>query len=175
RRGRELALERIAGEPIEAVSRGPVDAWLPPDALSKPCEFEYRINIRPSSVTVTPVVAGTRNAAPIEAALAAFNMVDADDRSLFRHLARNASRGQPATAELRGEDAAELFELLRDKRVVIEPASMELRITDEPIRPYLELERASSGSVKVRVFFVLESNGRRFSLSSGAWFEGNPG
>lgn len=175
RRGRELALERIAGEPIEAVSRGPVDAWLPPDALSKPCEFEYRINIRPSSVTVTPVVAGTRNAAPIEAALAAFNMVDADDRSLFRHLARNASRGQPATAELRGEDAAELFELLRGKRVVIEPASMELRITDEPIRPYLELERASSGSVKVRVFFVLESNGRRFSLSSGAWFEGNPG
>lgn len=176
RRGRgELALERITGEPVEAVSRGPVDAWLPPDALPKPCEFEYRINIRSSSVNITPVVAGTRNAAPIEAALAAFNMVDADDRSLFRHLARNASRGQPATAELRGEDAAEVFELLRGRRVVIEPASMELRITDEPLRPHLELERASSGSVKVRALFILESNGRRFSLSSGAWFEGNPG
>src|SRR5690625_4073121 len=102
-------------------------------------------------------------------------MVDADDRSLFRHLARNASRGQPATAELRGEDAAEVFEFLRGRRVVIEPASMELRITDEPLRPHLELERASSGSVKVRALFILESNGRRFSLSSGAWFEGNPG
>lgn len=177
RRGRaDAVIERLTGTDLqEPKSRGPIDAWLPPDALPKPCDFEYRVAVRPTSVNITPVIAGTRNAAPIEAALAAFNMVDSDDRPLFRLLARHATRGQPATAELRGEDAAEAFHLLRGKRVLLEPASMELRITDEPIKPRIELDRASTGSMRVRVVFVLESNNRRFSLSSGAWFEGNPG
>jgi hypothetical protein len=108
RRGRaDTVIDRLAGaEAQEPKSRGPIDAWLPPEALPKPCEFEYRVAVRPTSVNITPVVAGTRNAAPIEAALAAFNMVDANDRPLFRLLSRHATRGQPATAELRGEDAA---------------------------------------------------------------------
>ncbi len=160
---------------LSSESRGVLDTWLPADALGRPQEFEYRVNVRSASITVTPVIAGTRHAVPIEAALAGFNVVPVDERPLFRALARHANRGQPATAELRAEDAADLIGLLRERRVLLEPASMELRITDEPLRPKIELDRANAGSMRVRVVFVLESNGRRFSLSNGAWFEGTPG
>ncbi|MBC7171781.1 MAG: hypothetical protein H5U40_05120, partial [Polyangiaceae bacterium] len=160
---------------LSSESRGVLDAWLPADALGRAQEFEYRVTVRSASITVTPVIAGTRHAVPVEAALAAFNVVPIDERPLFRAIARHANRGQPTTAELRAEDAADLIGMLRDRRVLLEPASMELRITDEPLRPKLELDRAGTGTMRVRVVFILESNGRRFSLSNGAWFEGTPG
>ncbi|MBW1755020.1 MAG: DEAD/DEAH box helicase [Deltaproteobacteria bacterium] len=156
-------------------ARGPMDAWLPAEALPKPLEFEYRMTVRPASITVTPVLAGTRSAVPINDALGAFNMVSIDERPLFRALARNMNRGQPTTAELRGEDAAEVVEMLSDRRVLLEPASMELRFANEALKPRIELDPASGDSLRVRVVFYLESNKRRFALSSGAWFEGTPG
>ena len=156
-------------------SRGALDAWLPPDALPKPLDFEYRLVVRPASITVTPVLAGTRQAVPVAEALAAFNMVPTDERPLLRALARHATRGKPATAEVRGEDAAELLSMLKGRRALLEPASMELRFVDEPLKPKIELDRANSESVRVRVVFSLDSNGRRFPLSNGAWFEGTPG
>jgi superfamily II DNA or RNA helicase len=156
-------------------ARGPMDAWLPAEALPKPLEFEYRMTVRPASITVTPVVAGTRSAVPINDALGAFNMVSIDERPLFRALARNMNRGQPTTAELRGEDAADVVEMLSDRRVLLEPASMELRFANEALKPRIELDPASGDSLRVRVVFYLESNKRRFALSSGAWFEGTPG
>jgi superfamily II DNA or RNA helicase len=165
---RELQAQR--GE-----ARGPMDAWLPAEALPKPLEFEYRMTVRPASITVTPVLAGTRSAVPINEALGAFNMVSIDERPLFRALARNMNRGQPTTAELRGEDAAEVVEMLSDRRVLLEPASMELRFANEALKPRIELDPASGDSLRVRVVFYLESNKRRFALSSGAWFEGTPG
>ena len=156
-------------------SRGPMDAWLPPEARSRPLDFEYRMTVRPASITVTPVLAGSRSAVPIGDALGAFNMVSIDERPLFRALARNANRGQATTAELRGEDAAEVLEMLSDRRVLLEPASMELRFANEALKPKIELDPANGNSLRVRVVFGLESSGRRFALSSGAWFEGTPG
>ncbi|MDH3202437.1 MAG: SNF2-related protein [Myxococcales bacterium] len=156
-------------------SRGPMDAWLPPEALARPLDFEYRMTVRPASITVTPVLAGSRSAVPINDALSAFNMVSIDERPLFRALARNANRGQSTTAELRGEDAAEVLEMLSDRRVLLEPASMELRFANEALKPKIELDPANGNSLRVRVVFGLESNGRRFALSNGAWFEGTPG
>jgi superfamily II DNA or RNA helicase len=152
-----------------------MDAWLPPDAMARPLDFEYRMTVRPASITVTPVLSGSRSAVPIGEALSAFNMVSIDERPLFRALARNANRGQATTAELRGEDAAEVLEMLSDRRVLLEPASMELRFSNEALKPKIELDPANGNSVRVRVVFGLESNGRRFALSSGAWFEGTPG
>ena len=156
-------------------ARGPMDAWLPAEALPKPLEFEYRMTVRPASITVTPVLAGSRSAVPISEALGAFNMVSIDERPLFRALARNMNRGQATTAELRGEDAAEVLEMLSDRRVLLEPASMELRFANEALKPRIELDPANGDSLRVRIVFYLESNKRRFALSSGAWFEGTPG
>jgi len=156
-------------------ARGPMDAWLPAEALDKPLEFEYRMTVRSASITVTPVLAGSRSAVPINDALAAFNMVSIDERPLFRALARNTNRGQGTTAELRGEDAAEVLEMLSDRRVLLEPASMELRFANEALKPRIDLDPANGDSLRVRVVFYLESNKRRFALSSGAWFEGTPG
>ncbi len=165
---RELQAQR--GE-----ARGPMDAWLPAEALPKPLEFEYRMTVRSASITVTPVLAGSRSAVPISEALGAFNMVSIDERPLFRALARNMNRGQATTAELRGEDAAEVLEMLSDRRVLLEPASMELRFANEALKPRIELDPANGDSLRVRIVFYLESNKRRFALSSGAWFEGTPG
>ncbi|NOY90256.1 MAG: DEAD/DEAH box helicase family protein [Deltaproteobacteria bacterium] len=158
-----------------AEGRGNLDVWLPADVLPRPLEFEYRLVVRPGSVTVTPVVDGTRNAVPIVEALASFNMISAEERPIFRTLTRGVNRGKPATAELREEDAAELIGLLEGRRVLLEPASMELRYMDEPLVPRIELDRPNGESVRVRVDFAIESTGRRFSLSNGAWFEGTPG
>ncbi|MGB5703666.1 MAG: SNF2-related protein, partial [Polyangiales bacterium] len=145
------------------------------EALEKPLDFEYRMTVRPASITVTPVLAGSRSAVPINDALGSFNMVSIDERQLFRALARNANRGQATTAELRGEDAAEVLEMLSDRRVLLEPASMELRFANEALRPRIELDPVNADTLRVRVVFYLESNKRRFALSSGAWFEGTPG
>lgn len=171
-------LEVLAARELQGAKppdRGALEAWLPSNALPKPYDFEYRVAVRAASVTVTPVVAGSRTAVPVADALASFNMLSSEDRPLFRALGRHTTRGQPATAEVRGEDAAEVLTMLRQRRVLLEPASMELRFSDEPLRPRLELDRANAEHVRVRVAFYLESNGRRFPLSSGAWFEGTPG
>src|SRR5690606_2926780 len=106
---------------------GLLDAWLPPGEMTKPCEFEYRLTVRAASITVTPVLAGTRSAVPIVETLSAFNAVPTSERPIFRALARHAPRGTSATAELRGEDAAEMLGMLRGRRVLLEPASKELR------------------------------------------------
>ena len=155
--------------------RGPLEAWLPSEALPRPLDFEYRMTVRPASITVTPVMAGSRSAVPIGEAITSFNMVSIEERPLFRALARHSNRGQATTAELRGEDAAEVLDMLSDRRVLLEPASMELRFADEPLKPRIELDPANGDSLRVRVVFYLDSNGRRFPLSNGAWFEGTPG
>ena len=51
----------------------------------------------------------------------------------------------------------------------------ELRFANEALKPRIELDPANGDSLRVRVVFYLESNKRRFALSSGAWFEGTPG
>lgn len=154
-------------------TRDGLDAWLPPGEVGKPCSFEYRLTVRAASITVTPVLAGTRSAVPIAEALGSFNSVVASERPLLRALSRHAPRSTPATAELRGEDAAEVLGMLRGRRVLLEPASKELRFADGELVPKIELDLASAKALRIRVVF--EQGSRRFPLSSGAWFEGTPG
>ncbi|MCG8557441.1 MAG: DEAD/DEAH box helicase [Proteobacteria bacterium] len=165
----------LGGAQAKAEPRAGLEAWLPRGELAKPHTFEYRVLVRAASISVTPVLAGTRSAVPISDALGGFNAVPAAERPLLRALARHTSRGSPATAELRGEDAAEVMTMLRGRRALLEPASMELRFAEEPLLPKIELDLASSKAVRVRVVFELRSTRRRFPLSSGAWFEGTPG
>ncbi len=155
-------------------SRGAIDAWLPPDARPRPIDLEYRVVVRSASIAISPVIAGTRNAVPIADALSAFNMIAPEERPLMRALARHTPRGQAATSELRGEDAADALSMLEDKRVLLEPASMELRFSDETLEPVIELDMVGTDTLRTRVAFVSET-GRRFQLSAGAWFEGTPG
>ncbi|MCA9605829.1 MAG: SNF2 helicase associated domain-containing protein, partial [Myxococcales bacterium] len=159
----------IAATPV----RGSLDAWLPSDETNKHYDLEFRMQVRSASIAITPVLAGTRSAVPIGELLAAFNAVPTNMRPLLRALERHTTRGTPATAEIRGEDAAELLRVLKGHRVLLEPASMELRFADEPLRPKLELDPANSKAVRIRVVF--EGGSRRFSLSNGNWFEGTPG
>ena len=65
--------------------------------------------------------------------------------------------------------------MLKKRRVLLEPASMELRFSEEALEPKIELDRVNGDSIRVRVAFQLPSTGRRFPLSNGAWFEGTPG
>ena len=62
------------------------------------------------------------------------------DRDALRVLARFES-GNPRhpAVDVRGEDAAELLPLLRERRVLLEPALMQLRFVDEPLRPRFDL------------------------------------
>jgi superfamily II DNA or RNA helicase len=155
-----------------AANRTGLDAWLPEGEVTRPFEFEYRMTVRAASITITPVLRGTRSSVPIGETLNSFNAVPVAERPLLRALARHAPRTSPTTAELRGEDAAEVLGMLRGRRVLLEPASKELRFTAEPLRPKIELDLANGKAVRVRVVF--ESGSRRFPLSNGAWFEGTP-
>ena len=151
------------------------DAWLPtPEEERKPFEIEFRMQVRPAALTITPVVAGTRTGIPILDSLATFAGIPSSLRPVMRLLARHAGRGAPTMAEVRGEDAAELLGLLKGHRVLLEPASMELRFSDEPLRPRMELDQANGKTVRVRVVFESKNGIRRFPLSQGAWFEGTP-
>jgi superfamily II DNA or RNA helicase len=155
-------------------SRGSLEAWLPPQ-ITRPQELEFRLAVRPASIAITTVLAGTRQAIALSDALAGFNTIPTHVRGLIRDLARYTTRSAPATAEVRGEDAADLLRQLKGRRVLLEPASMELRFTEEALRPKIELDLANGNSVRIRVVFELPSSSRRFPLSSGAWFEGTPG
>ena len=119
-----------------------------------------------------PVLAGTRSAVRSRMR-SGFNTVPAAERPLLRALSRHAPRSSPATAELRGEDAAEVLSMLRGRRVLLEPASKELRFAEGELVPKVELDLANNKAVRIRVVF--EQGSRRFPLSNGAWFEGTPG
>ena|GEM_PF-252237 len=173
---RDLATAReLAGRDAASDARSVFDAWLPsPEEERRPFELEFRMQVRSASIAVTPVIAGTRTPMPIAESLAAYSGVPLKLRAVMRSLARHVSRTGSSTAELRGEDAAELLTMLRDHRVLLEPASMELRFSDESLRPHLDLDQANGKTCRVRVIFETKNGVRRFPLSAGAWFEGTP-
>ncbi|MCA9602022.1 MAG: hypothetical protein KC417_08365, partial [Myxococcales bacterium] len=174
----DVVITRDYSTPVQSPmqeARSALDTWLPSASQQRPYEFEYRLQVRSAAITVTPVLAGSRSAVPIPDALSTFGAVSAQDRPLLRALARNVNRGKPSTAELRGEDAAELLGMLKGRRVLLEPASMELRFSEERLRPRIELDASGDSTARVRVVFEIPSGTRRFSLSNGAWFEGTPG
>ncbi|HTV19879.1 MAG TPA: SNF2-related protein, partial [Polyangiaceae bacterium] len=77
--------------------------------------------------------------------------------------------------DVRGEDAADLLPKLEGRRVLLEPALMQLRFSQEALRPHFDLEMVGNDTIVAKASFEREGNGRRFSLSSGGWFEGSPG
>ncbi len=174
---RDLATAReLAGRDPASDARSIFDAWLPsPEEERRPFDLEFRMQVRSASIAVTPVIAGTRTPMPIAESLAAYAGVPLKLRAVMRSLARHVSRTGSSTAELRGEDAAELLSMLREHRVLLEPASMELRFSDESLRPHIELDQANGKTCRVRVVFETKNGVRRFPLSTGAWFEGTPG
>ncbi len=153
-----------------------IGAWLAAETSStRTVKLEFRVHVRQGGLTVTVLDVDNRSPMLPSAALNWQAFSPTADRGALRVLTRFES-GNPRhpAVDIRGEDAAELLPLLRDRRVLLEPALMQLRFADEPIKPRFDLEMVSE-TIVAKVNFERPSDGRRFSLSNGGWFEGMPG
>ncbi|MCW5836489.1 MAG: SNF2 helicase associated domain-containing protein, partial [Labilithrix sp.] len=154
-----------------------VDAWMAEPMPPAPKTIEYRMQVRPSSLTVSILDPDART--PLSAAtLLAFQaQKPTADRDALRVLARHESDGpRRVGVEVRGEDAAELLPFLKGRRVILEPQMMELRFGDEPLRPRFDLELSQDGQqVLVKAAFQRAGDPRKFTTNQGGWFEGSPG
>jgi superfamily II DNA or RNA helicase len=150
-------------------------AWLPAEGAVRSLKLEFRVHVRQGGLTVT--VLDVDNRAPLlpSVALGWQAASPTPDRGALRVLTRFES-GNPRhpAVDIRGEDAAELLPLLKDRRVLLEPALMQLRFADEPIKPRFDLEMVGD-TIVAKITFERPGDGRRFSLTSGGWFEGAPG
>jgi len=99
-----------------------------------------------------------------------------EDREALRILTRHES-GNPRhpAVDVRGEDVAELLPQLTERKVLLEPALMQLRFSDETLRPRFDLEMIGADTIVAKCTFERDGNSRAFSLTSGGWFEGWPG
>jgi superfamily II DNA or RNA helicase len=159
---------------VSARSTG-IGAWLAPEGSTRQLKLEFRVHVRQGGLTVTVLDVDNRVPLLPSAALGWQTSTPTADRNGLRVLARFES-GNPRhpAVDVRGEDAAELMPLLRDRRVLLEPALAQLRFADEPLRPRFDLEMVSD-TIVAKATFERPSDGRRFSLTSGGWFEGTPG
>jgi superfamily II DNA or RNA helicase len=108
-------------------------------------------------------------------ALAWQSLFPTPDRDALRQLARFES-GNPRhpAVDVRGEDVADLLPLLEGQRVLLEPALMQLRFSDEALKPRFDLELVGGDTIIVKTSFERPTDRRRFSLLQGGWFEGWP-
>jgi len=152
-----------------------IGAWLSPDGSMRSLKLEFRVHVRQGGLTVTVLDVDNRVPLLPSAALGWQTSLPTADRNGLRVLARFES-GNPRhpAVDVRGEDAAELLPLLRERRVLLEPALAQLRFADEPLKPRFDLEMVSD-TIVAKVTFERPSDGRRFSLTNGGWFEGTPG
>jgi superfamily II DNA or RNA helicase len=153
-----------------------IGAWLPPDGVSGPRRVEFRLHVRQGALTVTVLDADARLPILPSQALAWQTLYPTPDRDALRVLARYES-GNPRhpAVDVRGEDVADLLPLLEGQRVLLEPALMQLRFGEEPLRPRFDLETVGGDTLIVKASFDRASDKRRFSLLSGGWYEGWPG
>ena len=153
-----------------------IGAWLPPDAAQGARRIEFRVHVRQGAITVTVLDAEARMPVLPSVALTWQAIYPTADRNALRLLGRLES-GNPRhpAVDVRGEDVAELMPLLEQSRVLLEPALMQLRFSDEPLKPRFDLETVGGDTIIVKVSFERVSDKRRFSLMSGGWFEGWPG
>ena len=153
-----------------------IGAWLTPDGALRVLELEFRIHVRQGGLTVTVLDTLARVPLLPSVALGWQALAPTADREALRVLTRYES-GNPRhpAVDIRGEDAAELLPQLRERRVLLEPALMQLRFADEPLKPRFDLEMVGSDTIVAKVTFERPGNGRRFQLTSGGWFEGAPG
>ncbi|HWA71207.1 MAG TPA: SNF2-related protein [Polyangiaceae bacterium] len=159
---------------VSARSTG-IGAWLAPEGTIRSLKLEFRVHVRQGGLTVTVLDVDNRQPLLPSSALGWQAAAPTPDRAALRVLARFES-GNPRhpAVDIRGEDAAELLPLLRERRVLLEPALMQLRFLEEPLKPRFDLEMVSD-TIVAKVTFERPSDGRRFSLTNGGWFEGTPG
>jgi superfamily II DNA or RNA helicase len=153
-----------------------IGAWLAPDGAVRSLRLEFRVHVRQGGLTVTVLDVDNRVPLLPSVALGWQALSPSGDRAALRVLSRFES-GNPRhpAVDVRGEDAAELLPLLRERRVLLEPALMQLRFVDEPLRPRFDLELVGAETIVSKVTFERGSDGRRFQLTGGGWFEGAPG
>ncbi len=153
-----------------------IGAWLPPEGIQGARRIEYRIHVRQGALTVTVLDAEARMPILPSTANTWQAIYPTNDRAALRLLARFES-GNPRhpAVDIRGEDVSELLPLLEGQRVLLEPALMQLRFADEPLRPRFDLETVGGDTIIVKASFERPSDKRRFTLMAGGWFEGWPG
>ena len=153
-----------------------IGAWMAPQNSARPMALEFRVHVRAGGLTVTVLDTDSRTPLLPSVALSWQALAPSGDRDALRVLSRHES-GNPRhpAVDIRGEDAAELLPLLSGRRVLLEPALMQLRFSDEVLRPRFDLEMVGADTVIAKASFVRPADGRVFSLSNGGWFEGWPG
>jgi superfamily II DNA or RNA helicase len=153
-----------------------IGAWLAPEGAVRALQLEFRVHVRQGGLTVTVLDVDNRVPLLPSVALTWQALSPTPDRGALRVLARFES-GNPRhpAVDIRGEDAAELLPLLKDRRVLLEPALMQLRYVEEPLRPRFDLEMVGADTIVAKVVFERNADNRRFQLMSGGWFEGAPG
>lgn len=185
RRARKLAAQRalgLAGRPgfvVEGARAATgIDAWVAEPMPPAPKTIEYRIHLRGSGALAVSLLDPDARSPLSASALLGFQaQKPTGDREALRLLARHEADGaRRGGIEVRGEEAAELLARLKGQRVILEPQMMELRFSDEPLRPRFDLELSpDSQQVLVKASFQRGGDPRKFSLSHGGWFEGSPG
>jgi superfamily II DNA or RNA helicase len=172
--GTTSTVEAPSAEP-SARSTG-IEAWLSPDSATRRLNLEYRVHVRSGGLTVTVLDLDARQPLLPSAALNWQALSPTKDRDALRLLSRFES-GNPRhpAVDVRGEDVADLLPKLEHQRVLLEPALMQLRFSNEVLRPHFHLEMVNNDTIVAKVTFEREGNGRRFQLTSGGWFEGSPG
>jgi superfamily II DNA or RNA helicase len=166
-----------ASSPSDASAKATgIGAWLPPEGLHGPRRLEFRVHVRQGALTVTVLDAEARVPVLPSMAMTWQAVFPTAERNALRLLARLES-GNPRhpAVDVRGEDVAELLPLLEGQRVLLEPALMQLRFAEEPLRPRFDLELVGGDTIIVKASFERQGDRRRFSLLAGGWFEGWPG
>ena len=153
-----------------------IGAWLAPDGAVRTLELEFRVHVRKDALTITTLDVGARTPLLPSVALAWQALAPTEDRDALRILARFES-GNPRhpAVDIRGEDVAEILPVLKSRRVLLEPALMQLRFADEPIKPRFDLEMLGAETIVVKATFERPGERRRFQLTTGGWFDGSPG
>jgi superfamily II DNA or RNA helicase len=171
------AVNTLAAPPLDpSVKATGIGAWLPPTGISAARRVEFRLHVRQGALTVTVLDAEARVPVLPSAAMAWQSLYPTPDREALRLLVRLES-GNPRhpAVDVRGEDVAELMPLLEGQRVLLEPALMQLRFSDDLLRPRFDLELVGTDTIIVKVSFERAGDKRRFTLVQGGWFEGWPG
>ena len=179
---------RAQAQPPQIAARGDVPvldggnkttglaAWLAPEGALKRMELEYRVHVRAGGLTITVLDLNARVPLLPSSALTWQALSPTADRDALRMLARfESGNARHPAVDVRGEDAADLLPKLEGRRVLLEPALMQLRFSSEVLRPHFDLEMVGNDTIVAKTSFEREGNGRKFSLSTGGWFEGSPG
>lgn len=161
--------------PTESVRSTGMGAWLAPEGSIRPLNLEFRVHVRQGGLTVTILDIDNRQPMLPSVALGWQATAPTPDRAALRVLSRfESGNSRHPAVDIRGEDAAELLPLLKERRVLLEPALMQLRFAEEALKPRFDLEMVGD-TIIAKATYERPGDGRRFSLTSGGWFEGTPG